>query len=155
MSNRITLDHVLVDTGSVDSNGYLAYLDGCLIGVLIQLEPELHGEMGLGRHWYLEAGFGRVAGEPRPPVFPDLDAACIWLDGRTAGVTPRSAEAGQAPSDGRRGTELSCGDGHRCHGGHAGEQTDCRDAEAGESEVHRSGYRYRARAARTADAIEE
>ncbi|WP_053080188.1 hypothetical protein [Methylobacterium variabile] len=111
MSTRITLDHVLVDTGSADCEGCLAYRDGRLIGVLTQLDPDLHGDLGVGRHWFLEAGFGPVAAEPRPPTFLTLDEACAWLDGRTAGagprcpasdqpVTPRCAAAGHSPSAG-------------------------------------------------------
>ncbi|GJD63134.1 hypothetical protein [Methylobacterium frigidaeris] len=107
MSARITLDHVLVDTGSADSEGRLAYLDGRLIGVLTRLDPDLHRELSFGRHWYLEAGFGRIASEPRPPVFPSLDAARAWLDGRTAGSTPGCAAAGHLPSDGWSGTGLA------------------------------------------------
>ncbi|MGX7704686.1 hypothetical protein [Methylobacterium sp. Gmos1] len=104
MSSPITLDHVRVETGSADSEGRLAYLDGRLIGVLTLLDPDLHGELGFGRHWYLEAGFGRAAGEPRPPVFPSLDAARAWLAGRVADVTPRCAAAGHSPSAGWCGT---------------------------------------------------
>jgi hypothetical protein len=115
MSAHITLDPVLVDTGSADSEGCLAYRDGRLIGVLTRLDPDLHGDLGVGRHWFLEAGFGRVAGEPRPPTFPTLDAACAWLDGRTAEarlpcaasvreVRPHCAAAGHSPSAGWSGT---------------------------------------------------
>ncbi|TGD96399.1 hypothetical protein [Methylobacterium nonmethylotrophicum] len=91
MSARITLDPVRVDTGSADTEGRLAYRDGRLIGVLTQLDPELHGELGVGRHWYLEAGFGYVAGGPRPPIFPTLDQARAWLDSRMAEVAPPCA----------------------------------------------------------------
>lgn len=83
MSAPITLDPVRIDTGSSDSEARLAFRNGRLIGVLTLLDPELHDELGVGRHWFLEAGFGRVAGEPRPPTFPDLDDACAWLAGRT------------------------------------------------------------------------
>lgn len=91
MSVSITLDPILVDTGSIDSEGRLAYRDGRLIGVLTLLDAELHGELGVGLHWFLEAGFGRVADDPRPPTFPTLDAARRWLDVRTAPVTPHCA----------------------------------------------------------------
>ncbi|WP_204165429.1 hypothetical protein [Methylobacterium sp. 17Sr1-1] len=87
MSTCITLDHVLVDTGSVDNEGYLAYLDGRLIAVLIQLDPELHGDLRVGRHWYLEAGFGPIANATRPLPFPTLDDAKAWLAG-CVGVHP-------------------------------------------------------------------
>ena len=39
MSTTITLDPVVIDTGSIDSEGRLAYRDGRLIGVLTLLAP--------------------------------------------------------------------------------------------------------------------
>lgn len=118
MSATITLAPILVETGSTDSEGRLAYRDGRLVGVLIQLDPDLHGELGVGLHWFLEAGFGRAADEPRPPTFPTLDAARLWLDVRTAPVaphhaaktrefTPHCAAAGHSPSAGWCGTGLA------------------------------------------------
>ncbi len=109
MSAQITFDPVRVETGSTDCEGRLAYRDGCLIGVLTLLDPDLHGELGLGRRWYLEAGFGWFAGVPHPPTFPSLDEAGTWLRDRTDGlalrgvaalpeVTPRCAAAGHSPS---------------------------------------------------------
>ncbi|BCM86012.1 hypothetical protein mvi_44730 [Methylobacterium indicum] len=87
MASRITLDPVRIDTGSTDSEGRLAYRDGHLIGVLTLLDPDLHEELGVGRHWFLEAGFGRIADEPRPPAFPTLDAARAWLADRITGLS--------------------------------------------------------------------
>ncbi len=114
MSSRIIFDPIRIDTGSSDSEGRLAYRDGRLIGVLTLLDPELHGELGVGRHWFLEAGFGPTSGEPRPPAFPTLDAARAWLADRSARspcraarapeATPRCAAAGRSPSGGWCGT---------------------------------------------------
>ncbi|SFU53067.1 hypothetical protein SAMN02799631_01026 [Methylobacterium sp. 174MFSha1.1] len=101
MSTYITLDHVLVDTGSVDSEGYLAYSGGRLIAVLTQLDPELHGDLRVGRHWYLEAGFGPVAKATRPLPFPTLDEAKTWL-AACVGVHPpclRDVPAPRPPRD--------------------------------------------------------
>ncbi len=81
MTAHITFDPVRIETGSADSEGRLAYRDGRLIGVLTRLDPELHEELGVGRHWYLEAGFGPVASANRPLPFPTLDEAKAWLAG--------------------------------------------------------------------------
>lgn len=103
MFNRITLDRVLVETGSVDSEGYLAYLNGRLIGVLIQLDPELHSELRVGRHWHLEAGFGPVANATRPRPFPTLDEAKAWLAGCVGAHALPAGCPGAAPAAGRLG----------------------------------------------------
>ncbi|WP_208642212.1 hypothetical protein [Methylobacterium terrae] len=104
MPAAITLTPVVIDTGSIDSEGRLAFRDGRLIGVLTLLDPDLYDELGVGRHWFLEAGFGRVAGEPRPPTFPTLDAARAWLDDRTSRVRPHCAAEARSPSAGWCGT---------------------------------------------------
>ncbi len=93
MNATIILDPVRVDTGSADRDGLLAYRNGALIGVLTHLDPDLHEEEGVGRHWFLEAGFGRVAEAPRPRPFRSLDEARSWLRQHAAGVTPRCAAA--------------------------------------------------------------
>ncbi|KMO43892.1 hypothetical protein VQ03_06095 [Methylobacterium tarhaniae] len=107
MSAPITLAPIRIETGGIDSEGRLAFRDGCLIGVLTLLDADAYDELGVGRHWFLEAGFGRAAAEPRPPTFPTLDAARTWLDDRTSRVRPRCAAAGRSPSDGWCGTGLS------------------------------------------------
>ncbi|MFH6783154.1 MULTISPECIES: hypothetical protein [Methylobacterium] len=104
MSVPSTLAPVRIETGGFDSEGRLAFRDGRLIGVLTLLDPELYDELGLGRHWFLEAAFGRVVDEPRPPAFPTLDAACAWLDDRTARVRPHCAVGARSPSAGWCGT---------------------------------------------------
>ncbi|GJD51926.1 hypothetical protein OPKNFCMD_4685 [Methylobacterium crusticola] len=81
MSARIELNRVRIHTGSPDSTGCLAFVDGDLIGVLTYLEPDLHEEAGLARHWFLEVGFGRVGRGPKPPAFSTLDDARTWLAG--------------------------------------------------------------------------
>ncbi|TNC13453.1 hypothetical protein FF100_11680 [Methylobacterium terricola] len=104
MSAAITLEPVRIGIGNADSEGRLAYRGGRLVGVLTLLDADSYDELGLGRHWFLEAGFGPVAGEPRPPTFPTLDAARAWLDDRTARVRPHCAAAGHSPSAGWCGT---------------------------------------------------
>ena len=68
---------VKVGTGQ-DSDGRLAFEGDCLVGVLVRLSA-LHGAEA-GR-WFLEAGFGALAGPP-PAPFSDLEAAQAWMEGR-------------------------------------------------------------------------
>jgi hypothetical protein len=81
MDAQIILDSVRIDTGSADCDGRLAYRAGRLIAILTQLDPDLHEELGVGRHWFLEVGFGPAASAPRPLTFPTLDEARAWLAG--------------------------------------------------------------------------
>ena len=61
--------------------GRLVLADGELVAVLVRLDAEVHGT-ARGR-WFLEAGFGRLAGTPAP--FVDLRAAEDWLRARLEG----------------------------------------------------------------------
>jgi hypothetical protein len=69
-----------VATTSSDSHGLLVSKDGFLIAILVQLEPENHGEQLSGK-WNLEATFDHL---PFPPdeIFDDLDHAETWLNDR-------------------------------------------------------------------------
>ncbi|MGF3022905.1 hypothetical protein ACQVP2_08755 [Methylobacterium aquaticum] len=115
MSTILIVDPVRIETGSADCEGRLVYRDGRLIGVLTQLDPLLHEDLGVGRHWYLEAVFGRAAAAPQPRPFPSLDEALTWLERRSSGparpatlpVTPHCAVAAHLPSAGWCGTGLA------------------------------------------------
>lgn len=74
--NAVTLDPIMVNTGSADENGALALVDGKLVAVLVELAAEEHGDhRGL---WFVEAGFGpcKVATEM---TFSTCDEALQWL----------------------------------------------------------------------------
>jgi hypothetical protein len=66
-----------VATTSSDSHGLLVTMDGFLVAILVQLEPENHGNTLAGK-WNLEATFDHL---PFPPdqVFDDLEQAEDWL----------------------------------------------------------------------------
>ena len=72
----MTLDlrSVKVATGE-DADGLLVFDDGTLVAILVMLSAQHEEDAG---HWYLEAGFGRLA-VALNPVFDDLDAAKAWI----------------------------------------------------------------------------
>ena len=81
----LRLQPVRVATGDGE-DGLLVFADHeRLVAVLTQLS-EQHEELA-GR-WFLEAGFGRLAG-PSHPTFADLDAAHDWINRRLAGELMR------------------------------------------------------------------
>jgi hypothetical protein len=72
----LTLQPVRVGNGS-DEEGLLVFSDEeRLVAVLTHLSDR---HEGLAGHWYLEAGFGRLAGAAHHPTFADLDAAQEWI----------------------------------------------------------------------------
>jgi hypothetical protein len=73
------LQPVMVATGA-DEEGMLVFDGERLVAVLVQLS-ELHAELGVVGHWFLETGYGRV-NLPDNPTFPDLDAARAWISQR-------------------------------------------------------------------------
>ena len=48
-----------VETGGLDEDGFLIFVDNALAAVVVRLEDQVH-EHSRGR-WFLEAGFGRCA----------------------------------------------------------------------------------------------
>ena len=76
---RVSLDY--------DREGQLVFVDGSLVAVLVCLS-ELHGEHA--GSWFLEVGFGDLAG-PTPPLFPHLDSAQTWISQRLSSPSPRHA----------------------------------------------------------------
>jgi hypothetical protein len=77
-SPRIMTIPIRVDTGSADEDGRLVLASGRLVGVLLRLADESHGESRGA--WFLEAGFGDLAGEN--PIFSTLERATEWLRDR-------------------------------------------------------------------------
>ena len=71
----ITLQPVRVRTGSKDTEGRLALVDGELVAVFVRLDDPMHEE-DQGR-WFLEAGFGPCSREA-PPLFAGLAEAEGW-----------------------------------------------------------------------------
>jgi hypothetical protein len=71
---EIELEDALVWVNGEDRNGRLAYTNGRLVGVLVELN-ESDGQKG---KWFLEAGFGPASGMT-PPVFEELTDARDWL----------------------------------------------------------------------------
>ena len=75
----LTFQAVQVANGH-DEEGRLAFAEGRLIAVLVQLSG-LHEEQGVAGQWFLETGYGRgLAGEH--PTFPNLSAAEEWIQQR-------------------------------------------------------------------------
>lgn len=81
---KFTLQSVRVATGT-DEEGMLVFLDGRLVAVLVQLS-EVHD--GLAGAWFLETGYGPLAG-PDHSTFADLQAALDWIEQRLANFTLR------------------------------------------------------------------
>ncbi len=76
---------VRVATGS-DEEGLLVFTDDQrLVAVLTHLSDQ-HED--LSERWFLDVGFGRLAG-PDHPTFADLDAAQNWIRQRLAGEQAR------------------------------------------------------------------
>ena len=60
-----------------DTHGALVFNGDFLIAVLSCLSPQ-HGDHS--GWWYLECGFGPASNHR--DEFPDLDAACAWIESR-------------------------------------------------------------------------
>ena len=75
---------IFVDRDS--RTGRSAYSGGTLVGILIPVTAEEHGERGTGG-WYLEAGFGpcSLMTVGAPPIFADLGEAAGWFSDTLAG----------------------------------------------------------------------
>ncbi len=71
----VVLQPIGVDTDSDDRQGLLVMANGLLVGVLVRLDTPGHQQL---RGWFLEAGFGRLAGL-RAPTFDTPEAAARWL----------------------------------------------------------------------------
>jgi hypothetical protein len=69
-----------------DREGRLAFVNGALVGLLVQLSEQHGADAG---SWFLESGFGGLDG-PNPPVFPDIDAAQAWIAERLSTVGART-----------------------------------------------------------------
>jgi hypothetical protein len=78
---EVDLQPVRVSLGE-DREGRLAFVNGSLVGVLVQLSQQHGPHAG---SWFLEAGFGGLDA-PNPPVFPALDAAQAWIANRLGGA---------------------------------------------------------------------
>lgn len=71
---QVILQPVRISLGD-DEEGRLVFVADALVAVLVRLS-ELHGAEAGG--WFLEAGFGRLDGADHP-IFPDLEAAQVWV----------------------------------------------------------------------------
>lgn len=69
----VTLQPVLVETGTRDEEGRLVFVDGRLVAVLVLLSDAHEDVAG---HWFLEHGFGRLHAHL---TFPGLGAATAWI----------------------------------------------------------------------------
>jgi hypothetical protein len=69
----VTLQPVLVQTGTRDEEGQLAFVRDKLVAVLVLLSEQHEDEAG---QWFLEHAFGRFK-EHR--TFPDLESAASWI----------------------------------------------------------------------------
>jgi hypothetical protein len=93
---------VFVNTGSADRQGFLLFVEGELVGVIVRLERAAHADPDLWGRWFLESGFGPCRAEPHDLVFAGPEDAEAWARERvgvgarrhTRGVTsvePRSS----------------------------------------------------------------
>ncbi|WP_238179904.1 hypothetical protein [Methylobacterium oxalidis] len=87
---NVTLQPVVIGTGSPDAVGRLAYADGKLVAVLVRLSDELHAADGLAGQWCVEAGFGACDVGVLSVQFPGLEAARNWIAERIS-VKPLAA----------------------------------------------------------------
>ena len=71
----VVLQPIGVDTGSLDREGLLVMANGLLVGVLVRLDTPEHERPG---GWFLEVGFGQLAGLRAPP-FDTPETATRWL----------------------------------------------------------------------------
>ncbi len=78
----ITTQPVLI-AGSPDEEGRLVFAGGRLVAVLVRLSEVHQDQAGW---WFLEVGFGVLAG-PRHPSFPDLPGALRWIEAQTTAAT--------------------------------------------------------------------
>ena len=79
----LTLQPVRIATG-FEEEGMLVFDDEQrLVAILTHLSDQYDGA---SRHWFLEAGFGRLEGREHP-TFADLPAAEAWLN-RSLAVRP-------------------------------------------------------------------
>ncbi|WP_336489601.1 hypothetical protein [Methylobacterium nigriterrae] len=85
---EITLQPVLIETQSRDTEGRLAFVDGKLVAVLVRLSEELHGADGLAGQWCVEAGFGACATDVLSVWFDSLEAARSWIAERISASSP-------------------------------------------------------------------
>jgi hypothetical protein len=76
----LRLQPIKVATTSSDQHGLLVMRDDFLVAIIVQLEPQNHGEHLAGK-WNLEATFDHL---PFPPdqVFNDIDHAEAWITNR-------------------------------------------------------------------------
>ena len=89
MLPAIMFQPVRVRTGSQDTVGRLALLEGELMAVLVRLDDPVHDDAQRGG-WFLETCFGPVT-SGQAPVFHDLNAAAAWI-GQRLTVAPGSVE---------------------------------------------------------------
>jgi hypothetical protein len=94
---EVSLEAVLVDTGSEDNDGRLVLVDGRLVAVLVRLNLEDHGL--LRGAWYLECGFGACAtGEAA--YFVSLEEAADWVRGRLSDMLAEEEQQDRAAGGG-------------------------------------------------------
>ena len=77
----VVLQPISVDTRSPDQTGMLMIANGLLVAVLVRLDAPEHERRGA---WYMEVGFGRLAGV-RAPLFDTPEDATRWVRQRLKG----------------------------------------------------------------------
>lgn len=68
---------IQVATGSADHEGRLVLRDGVLVGVLVKLDDQAHGDVR--GQWHFEATFADVE-KIASPLFAEPEDAARWLD---------------------------------------------------------------------------
>ncbi len=75
VESLVILQQISVDTHSPDQTGLLVLVNGKLVAVLVRLDAADHDRPGA---WYMEVGFGRLAGV-RAPLFDTPEDATRWV----------------------------------------------------------------------------
>ncbi len=87
MASNLTLQPILIETGSDDTDGRLVLRDGHLVAVLVRLDGPEHGD--LQGFWHLEAGFGPC--DQKADAFHSLNEAQRWIGCQLTLETPLAA----------------------------------------------------------------
>ncbi|MBY0296264.1 MAG: hypothetical protein K2X71_09540 [Methylobacterium sp.] len=78
MRRNTHCQNVLVDTGGVDEQGCLLFVDERLVAVLVRLERDDELKPELWGRWFVEAGFGPCQQANSAMTFASTDEAIAW-----------------------------------------------------------------------------
>ncbi len=76
MAPHLTCQSVRVAVSKTAEDGFLVFVDGCLVAVITHLNTSVGDDFP--KRWFLEAGFGPCA-DHMPPIFDSPDHARQWV----------------------------------------------------------------------------